>query len=280
MPPRTTIRHALSVDLEEWFQVRNLQGVISRDSWPLREPRAEQSTLRLLDLFSRHGAKATFFVLGWVAERSPELIREIARRGHEIGVHGYGHQSVTELSPEAFEEDLTKALEILEPLGTEPIRGYRAPSFSLQGRLAEHFAILRRHGICYDSSYFPGRRSNGVSEKRPSSIHPTEHGLIEVPLTSLSLGGLSLPCGGGGFFRLLPYPVTRTLFRIHQNRGFPVIFYIHPWEIDPEQPRVPLPPLKAFKHGLNLSRTFRRLERLLQDFSFSSIREVLDEHGF
>jgi len=280
MPPQHNMLHALSIDLEEWFQVRNLQGVIARESWDLQERRAEASTLQLLDLLSRQGVKATFFVLGWVGERSPDLVREIARRGHEIGVHGYNHQPLSELSLSAFEEDLSRALEILSPLVQEPIRGYRAPCFSLPSHVTGHFQILQRHGIRYDSSYFPGRWANAKGEKRPSSIHITEQGIIEVPLTSLFFGGLSLPCGGGGFFRLLPYPLTRSLFRLHQGRGNPVIFYLHPWEIDPEQPRIQLPFLKRFKHYVNLSRTFSRLERLLQDFSFSSIKEVLQERGF
>jgi len=275
----TALSNALSVDVEEWFQVRNLEDSVSRESWDARDRRADDAVRRLLDLFERRGVRATFFVLGWIAERSPELVREIDRRGHEVAVHGYGHQSVPSLSPEAFEKDLDRALAALVPLVSRPVEGYRAPSFSLKEEHARYFEVLQRKGIRYDSSFFPGRKS-AKTDTRPHCISRMDCGLVEVPVTSVRIGGILLPCGGGGFFRLFPYTMTRFLFRLHRKRGRPVIFYLHPWEIDPEQPRVPLPFSRAFRHRLNISRTFSRLDRLLQDFSFQPIREVLSEHGF
>lgn len=271
--------NALSVDVEEWFQVRNLEGAISRDSWEEREQRVEEYVVRLLDLFDRKGVTATFFVLGWVAERSPDLVREIYRRGHEIALHGYGHQSVTSMSPEVFEKDIQRGLSELRSLIPGSVEGYRAPSFSLQGTRKCHFDILKRAGILYDSSYFPGRKISR-NDLRPPVIHRMANGLIEVPLTSVSLCGVSVPCGGGGSFRLFPYPVTRFLLKRREKSGEPVVFYVHPWEIDPGQPKVKLSFINNFKHRVNLSRTFLRLERLLEDFQFRSIREVLSEYGF
>lgn len=272
--------HALSVDVEEWFQVRNLEGAIARESWDTLERRAEASTRILLDLFEQRGATATFFVLGWMAERSPDLIREIDRRGHEVAVHGYGHRPAATMTPEEFGDDLQQALNIISPLVSKPVEGYRAPSFSLSQSRTQHFDILARNGIRYDSSYFAGRRNTPSGEQRSAFIHRMECGIVEVPITSLMIGNIAVPCGGGGFFRLLPYGATRFLFRLRAASGHPVVFYIHPWEIDPAQPRIPLPAARAFKHRVNLSRTYSRLDRLLADFRFRSIKEVLAAHGY
>jgi len=271
--------NAFTVDLEDWFCVQNLRDVIDGAEWHLQDLRVEASTGRLLDLLDRAGVKATFFVLGWVAERCPDLVREVNRRGHEIGCHSHAHRLVSELTPDAFERDLAAALEAISPLAGQPVRGYRAPSFSITREQYWAFEIMGRHGLDYDSSVFPyGAHPDYGVPDAPRGIHSLPGGLREFPMTCVDVLGRRIPAGGGGYFRIYPYSLTRSLLRRQNRQGLPFSFYIHPWELDPGQPRVldDAPRLKRFRHYYNLQHTEARLEQLLADFRFGTMREVLE----
>jgi polysaccharide deacetylase family protein (PEP-CTERM system associated) len=273
MTERTNV---LSIDLEDWFCVQNLNGVIPRDQWEQCESRVERNTLRLLDLFSAKRVEATFFVLGWVAERYPDLIREVERRGHEIATHGYSHTLITYLAPEEFRADLQRSLDVLARCSSQRVRGFRAPSFSVTRKTWWALDILRESGLQYDSSVFPvGFHPDYGVPDAPLTMHNVPNGLLEIPMSCAELFGRKIPCSGGGYFRLYPYTVTKRLMETCNRQGRPVIFYLHPWEIDPGQPRVKMPRLKEFRHYNNLEKTLGRLERLLDDFRFSSVRGVL-----
>jgi polysaccharide deacetylase family protein (PEP-CTERM system associated) len=268
-------QNVFSIDLEDWFCVQNLSGAIPRDDWERCESRVERNTLLLLNLLSHHNVEATFFVLGWVAERHPDLIREVERRGHEIATHGYSHRLLTSLEPEEFRADLGRSLEVLAKCSSGPVRGFRAPSFSVTRKTWWAVDILRAHRIHYDSSIFPiGFHPDYGIPDAPLHAHKLPEGIFELPLSCAEIYGHKIPCSGGGYFRLFPYPVTRALMRKCNQQGRPVIFYLHPWEVDPEQPRVDLPALKRFRHYNNLDRTAGRLEQLLTDFPFTSVRKL------
>jgi polysaccharide deacetylase family protein (PEP-CTERM system associated) len=272
MAPAT--QNVFSVDLEEWFCVQNLNGIIPADEWEKCESRVEQSTTLLLDLLARHSVEATFFVLGWVAERFPDLIREVARRGHEIGSHSYSHRLITTMSPDEFKADLEKSLEVLAGCTSQPILGFRAPSFSVTRKTWWALDILKSAGLCYDSSIFPvGFHPDYGVPDSPLGPHRIE-GLLELPMSCADVMGQKVPCSGGGYFRLFPYSATRALMRRCNEQGRSVIFYIHPWELDPGQPRVTMPALKQFRHYNNLELTVERLDRMLRDFQFTSVRKL------
>ena len=267
----------MSVDVEDWFCVHNLSRLIPYADWDKCESRVERSTGRLLELFGKHGVEATFFVLGWVADRFPDLVREIERRGHEVATHGYSHQLLTFMQPEDFRADLQRSLAALAKTTSQEVRGFRAPSFSLTNRTLWAVEILRESGIHYDSSVFPvGFHPDygiGDADLRP---HRLAEGLTELPMGVAEVLGRRVPCSGGGYFRLYPYAVTRALMRRCNQQGRPVMFYLHPWEADPEQPRVAgLSWSKRFRHYNNLDRTEERLERLLNDFAFTSARQLI-----
>ncbi|MFA6468666.1 MAG: XrtA system polysaccharide deacetylase [Bacteroidota bacterium] len=270
------IINALTVDLEDWFCVYNFRGYIVRTDWEKCESRIEQNTDRLLNLFDKHNVKATFFVLGWVAERVPDLIKKIDSAGHEIASHGYSHQLVTEMTRESFAEDLKKSLDILYNIIQKEVIGFRAPSFSITNKTLWALDILEQQGIKYDSSIYPTgyHPDYGIADFPLSPQNVTEK-LVEFPMSCSRIGGIKIPCSGGGYFRSLPYSVTKYLFnKINlENRSF--VFYIHPWEIDPQQPRIRLPLAKSFRHYNNLGKTYRRIDMLLSDFSFTTIRKVL-----
>jgi polysaccharide deacetylase family protein (PEP-CTERM system associated) len=268
--------NAISIDLEDWFCVNNLRGAIRREDWDSQVSRVARNTRLLLHLLAMHRTEATFFVLGWVAERIPDLIEEIDREGHEIATHGYSHRLITEMTPEEFDADLQRALDVTRRCTKQEIVGFRAPSFTITSKTLWAADILVKHGIKYDSSVFPiGFHPDYGIPGASLSVFPLRDGLVEFPLSCADYGRLRVPCSGGGYFRLLPYRVTRLLLRRCNSRGRPVMFYLHPWEIDHHQPRVDLPPLKKFRHYINLDRTFSRLDRLLRDFSFTSTRKVL-----
>ena len=262
----------LSIDLEDWFCVSNFDDVIPREAWDACELRVEGSTRALLELFERRGVRATFFVLGWVAERVPGLIREVAAAGHEVACHGYHHHRLGQLDPERFDEDLGRALAILRGLTDQPVDGYRAPSFSLTEATMWAVPVLCKHGIRYDSSIFPfgAHPEYGIADA-PVEPYALADDLIEVPMSVVQVAGRRLPCTGGGYFRLYPYRLSETLVRRCNDEGRPAIFYAHPWEFDPEQPRMPLSPVKRFRHYNNLSRTLSRLDRLLDAFEWEPI---------
>jgi polysaccharide deacetylase family protein (PEP-CTERM system associated) len=270
------MKNALSFDLEDWFCVSNLSSVINKGDWDKCELRVVQNTRSILTLLDDCNTTATFFVLGWIAERIPELVREIDQRGHEIATHGYSHTMLTEMTPELFEEDLLKAICVTEKCTCQKILGFRAPSFTVTNSTMWALDILAKNGIRYDSSIFPvGFHPDYGFSAAPLSIYKHNDYLIEFPLTCVEIMGKRIPCSGGGYFRILPYSLTRFLLRLCNRQKRPFVFYLHPWEIDPEQPRVKLPWLKRFRHYHNLDKTFGRLKRLLNDFEFTSVRSVL-----
>lgn len=265
--------NALSIDLEDWFAAYNLR--INFRDWDKQDFRVVESTYKLLDLFSKHQVHGTFFVLGWVAEHAPDLICEVEQRGHEIATHGYSHTLITQMTPAEFEADIVKALAVTQPLVQHPIRGFRAPSFTITAKTLWALDILVKHGIQYDSSIFPinFHPDYGIPDA-PLDIHPRQ-GLIEVPLSVAEVMGRRLPCSGGGYFRLLPYTLTERLMHRCNSQGRPVIFYLHPWEVDPGQPRQPLVWSKRLRHYYNLDKTLSRLDKLLSRFQFVPIKELL-----
>jgi polysaccharide deacetylase family protein (PEP-CTERM system associated) len=280
------IPNALSVDVEDYFQVQALAPAIPRDAWEGMERRVEASTGRLLDAFARAGARATFFALGWVAERHPGLIRRIVASGHELACHGYGHERVDVLGPVAFRADIHRAKALLEDIGGVAVAGFRAPTFSVNASTPWAFAILAEEGFHYSSSVYPVRHDlYGMPDAPRLPYRPGGGPLWEIPMTTARVLGRNLPCAGGGWFRLLPYRLFRLgLRRFQREFGQPAVFYIHPWEVDPDQPSVAVASrLSRFRHYVNLSRTEGRLERLLQDFAWDRIdrafARVLEEAG-
>jgi polysaccharide deacetylase family protein (PEP-CTERM system associated) len=275
------MRNVMSIDLEDWFCVYNLSRIIPYADWDRCESRVERNTTRLLELFARHKVQATFFVLGWVADRFPDLVREVERAGHEIGTHGYAHRLLTYMTPEEFRADLMRSLEVLARTATQPVLGFRAPSFSLTAETLWAVKILQEAGLRYDSSVFPvGFHPDYGMVDAELEPHPLAEGLIELPMGVVEVLGRRVPCSGGGYFRLFPYELTRRLMRRCNAQGRSVMFYLHPWELDPGQPRIPgMSWSTRFRHYNNLERTEERLERLLGDFSFTSARALLDERG-
>jgi polysaccharide deacetylase family protein (PEP-CTERM system associated) len=275
------MRNALTVDLEEWFCAGTISRVLPREIWDACESRVERSAERLLDIFERHRVRATFFVLGWVAERHPELLVSIARAGHEIGIHGYSHRPVTAMTPMEFEEDLARAIRSVHAcLPEADVAGYRAPSFTITPATIWGLDILRRLNLRYDSSIYPfGGHPDYGMPNAPLGAYEILEGLIEVPMSCALVGRSRVPCSGGAYFRMLPYTVTRSLVRRCHRQGRPLVFYLHPWEIDPDQPRVRLSALGSLRHYTNLERTEARLEMLLDEFAFGSMSELLRVDG-
>jgi polysaccharide deacetylase family protein (PEP-CTERM system associated) len=273
--------NALTVDLEEYFQVSNFDRVIDRRSWPTLPSRVEASTHRLLDLFDRTGTRATFFALGWVAERHPRLLRQIAERGHELACHGHGHELVYEIGPERFEEDVSRARRAIEAAAGVPVRGYRAPSYSITQRSLWALEILARLGFAFDSSIFPIRHPRyGIPgfARQPMLLQLESGSTIrEFPLTTWDLGPLRLPLAGGAYLRFLPAPLFRLGVRSLARAQRPTVLYVHPWEVDPDQPRQPVSWLVRVNHYHNLARVESRLARLLEQSRFQPMSTVLDE---
>ena len=272
------MQNAMSIDLEEWFCVHNFSQVIQNKDWDKCESRVYNSTRRILDLLDRHDTRATFFVLGWVAERLPELIREIEDRGHEIAVHGYNHLLLTEITPSEFDEDLSRALEAIERCGVkQKVLGFRAPSFTVVEKTRQWaMRILEKYNLKYDSSIFPvGFHPDYGMPNSPLSPYKITDRLIEFPMSCIEMFGRRLPFSGGGYFRLFPYAYTKYCIKQCNRLGRPTVFYLHPWEIDFEQPKMDLPASKKFRHYHNLDKTEHRLDKLLSDFQFTTIKEVL-----
>jgi polysaccharide deacetylase family protein (PEP-CTERM system associated) len=270
--------HCLTFDVEEHFQVNAFDSESRRRSWGSCESRVERSTEKILALLERHRYRATFFVLGWIAERHAALIQRIAAAGHEVASHGYGHEIITRLSPDAFREDVRKAKKILEDVIGAPILGYRAPSFTVMPDTAWALEVLAQEGHVWDSSIMPVRHDVygwPGAEPFPHRIETPSGPLFELPPSTVSWFGTRLPVGGGGYFRVYPYALLRRWLRRIEAEGQPVIFYLHPWELDPEQPRMSGPRRSTFRHYVNLERVEGRLERLLDDFRFTSVRELL-----
>jgi polysaccharide deacetylase family protein (PEP-CTERM system associated) len=273
--------NALSVDLEEYFQVTNFARVIDRDTWPALPSRVAASTHKLLDTFDETHSQATFFVLGWVAEREPELVREIAARGHEIACHGYGHELVYEIGPERFRDDLRRACGAIEDAAGIRPRGYRAPSYSITERSLWALDILAEEGFEYDSSIFPIRHHRyGIPDfsRVPVRIQlESGRSIQEFPMTTLKAGRLQIPLAGGAYLRFFPPALFRWGFRRLISDGDPIVLYLHPWEIDTEQPRQQVGWKVRLNHYHNLARTHRRLTALLREFRFRPLDAVLGD---
>ena len=275
-----SVPNALTVDVEDYFHVSALAPSIERSSWTSRESRVVGNTKRLLELFDQFGAKGTFFVLGWVAERYPQLVTDIARRGHEVACHGLSHRLVYEQSPEEFREETQHAKKVLEDITGAAVLGYRAASYSIVRESLWALDILVELGFAYDSSIFPVRHDRyGIpsAERMPHRMStPGDASIVEWPLATAQVFGCTLPVAGGGYFRLLPYWLTRWgLASINRHESQPFIFYLHPWEIDPGQPRVAASLLSRFRHYTNLDKCEARLQRLLGDFRFGTVRDSL-----
>jgi len=271
------IRNALTVDVEEYFQVAAFERTIVRDSWDTAESRVEFSTGRVLDLFEARGVRGTFFVLGWIAERRPGLVRRIVKDGHELASHGYDHTRVHNFTPEQFRADVVRTKAILEDIGGVQVRGYRAPSYSINAKNLWALDVLQETGHVYSSSIYPIRHDlYGMPDAPRFPFRFRPDGILEIPVTTVRMGGRNYPCGGGGYFRLLPYGAFRwMLARVNEQDRQSGLFYFHPWEVDPGQPRVEGAPLKSrFRHYLNLESMATRLERLLGDFSWGRMDEV------
>jgi len=272
------IENIFTVDVEDYFQVNNLSQVVKPSDWDSCESRVCANTYKVLRLLELAGVKATFFVLGWVAQRHPELIREIHRSGHEIASHGVSHKRVCQQSPDEFRKDIRKSKVILESIVNEPVYGYRAPTYSITRNTQWALDILSEEGFLYDSSIFPFRyEKKGLpGEKRyPHIVNRNGSVLWEFPVSTLNMAGLRLPFSGGGYFRLCPYVVIKQAVEAINRNGQPVISYIHPWEFDPEQPRYKLGALSAFRHYYGLRNTESKVKRLLSDFTFGSIWDYM-----
>lgn len=270
------MKDAFTVDFEDWYH-----GIeIDPADWGGFEQRLEVGTCRLLDLLAAAETKATFFILGAAAEQAPDLVREIARQGHEIGSHGYGHEFVYRIGAERFRADLLRSLEVLDGLGISTVRGYRAPYFSITRAAPWAFDVLQDCGFAYDSSVFPVRNYRYGIPDAPRFAHEVQPGLLELPPTTWRLAGRNIPVAGGAYFRLFPYTLTRFGLRRAHAEGEPAVFYLHPWELDPEHPRLPLPRRVALTHYHNLSGTSARLRKLLAEFNFGPAQEVLQRHVY
>lgn len=277
------VPNLLTIDVEDYFHANGLQTHIGRSEWNSLPGRVEHNTRRLLARLAEHEVHATFFVLGWVAARYPGLVREIAAAGHELASHGWGHELVYEQTPTEFEQDVVRTKGFLEDLTGCAVHGYRAPSFSIVPRSWWALQILAQAGYVYDSSVYPVRRGRyGVPDARPdihTILDPGEGspGLIEVPPPSVELLGRNWPVAGGGYFRLYPLGVTRAALR-HMNERLerPAVVYLHPWEIDPDQPRLPGTWLNRWRHYVNIDSTESKLTTLLREFDFISIAALLD----
>ncbi|MBC7908741.1 MAG: DUF3473 domain-containing protein [Rhodospirillaceae bacterium] len=272
--------NAMSVDVEDWFQVQALSGAIDRSDWDRQLRRVEANTDRILDLFSRAGIHATFFTLGWVAQRHPGLVRRIVAGGHELASHGSEHRRADDQGRDGFRQDIRRAKALLEDLSGVAVRGYRAPTFSIGAANLWAFEVLAEEGYAYSSSVYPVRHDYyGMPSAPRFAFQPGPSGFVEYPVTTLRFGARNVPCGGGGFFRLLPYALSRAaIARVNRMDDRPAIFYFHPWEIDAGQPRVSGLPAKArFRHYLNLHRTEKRLERLVRDFAWDRMDTVFQQ---
>ncbi|MDV3503492.1 XrtA system polysaccharide deacetylase [Marinobacter sp. M-5] len=273
------IQNALTIDVEDYFQVAALAEAVDRDDWSSMEYRVEANTDRLLALFDEHQTKATFFTLGWVAARSPALIRRIRDAGHEIASHGYSHQLIYTQTPEVFREETRKSKTVLEDITGNAVTGYRAASYSITSKSRWALDILCEEGFTWDSSIFPVHHDRYGMPGTPHEPYllqtPNGGTLTEFPLSTCPIGQYRLPIAGGGYFRLFPYGISRWGLGKINKAGQPFIFYLHPWEIDTEQPRLKVKAFSRFRHYNNLDKCMGRLERLLGDFRFGSVSDVL-----
>jgi polysaccharide deacetylase family protein (PEP-CTERM system associated) len=277
-PAASARRNAMSVDVEDYYQVSAFAGAVSRADWTSLPSRVERNTDRVLQIFADSGARATFFVLGWIAERHPFLVRRIVEAGHELASHGYAHVRVGEQTPDQFRADVRRTRAVLQDIGGAEVLGYRAASFSIGADTLWAHAILAEEGYLYSSSVYPVRHDHyGMPDAPRFKYEPASApGFVEIPLTTLRILDRNIPCSGGGYFRLAPYTLYREALRQAGRRsGEPAVFYFHPWEIDPRQPRPAGTSLRTrFRHYLNLERMEARLGRLLADFDWDRMDRV------
>ncbi|WKZ32617.1 MAG: DUF3473 domain-containing protein [Thermodesulfobacteriota bacterium] len=274
------IQNALTIDVEDYYMVTGFADRVRFEDWPKFESRVAMSTRKVLALLSRYGVKATFFVLGWVAENDPRLVREIHSEGHEVACHGYNHRLIYDTTPDEFREDIRKSKRILEDISGRPVAGYRAASYSVTKKTLWALDILMEEGFLYDSSIFPIHHDRyGIPDacRFPYEIKRNGGALMEFPPSTLRLLGQNLPVAGGGYLRLLPSWLTRAAAKkINSKERKPVIFYIHPWEVDEGQPRLKVGSLSAFRHYTNIKSTSAKLEGLMREFSFRPLSAFLD----
>lgn len=271
--------YLLSFDIEDWFQVENMKGVISREDWDGKELRVLKNTQKLLNILNKYDTKATFFILGWIAEKIPNLVSEISKRGHEIASHGYGHDLINNLTENEFREDIKRSKKILENIVGEKVIGYRAPTFSINDRAIN---ILLEEGFKYDSSFFPSSmhdrygKINSIEIESGSRIKKIKENFYEILIPTLDIFGIRIPWGGGGYFRFIPYPIYKIGIKKIIKKQKIFTFYLHPWEIDPLQPKVKNIRLDyKIRHYNGINSTECKLNKLIKDFSFIPIREGL-----
>jgi polysaccharide deacetylase family protein (PEP-CTERM system associated) len=273
------VKHFFSVDVEEHFHAHVFEHVLPASTWDAQPSRVGAATDRILDLLARHQVRGTFFVLGWVARRAPDLVRRIAAAGHEIGSHTWSHPRISGLTPAEFREELRSSKAILEDLSGQPVLGFRAPSFSILPGMDWAFDTLLEQGFTYDSSVFPIRRPDygwPGAPTRPYEITRPGGTLLELPMTTLSVLRARLPASGGAYLRHFPLWILSRAFAESARDGAPGMLYVHPWEVDPEQPRIPVSTLTRFRHYGGVEGTLQRLDRMLRDFQFGSVREWLE----
>jgi len=275
--PAHAITNALTIDVEDYFQVSAFAPYIRRDEWETRECRVERNVGRMLDMLAEKNVQATFFTLGWIAERYPQLVRRIVAGGHELASHGYGHERASDLDRAAFTADVTRAKALLEDLSGQPVLGYRAPSFSIGSGNLWAFDVLAQAGYHYSSSVYPIRHDHyGMPDSPRFAYRVGGSGLLEIPVTTLRMMNRNLPSSGGGYFRLLPYALSRWMIkRVNSQDREAAIFYCHPWEIDVAQPRVAGINAKTrFRHYVNIGRMENRLQSLLADFRWGRMDQI------
>ncbi len=280
----SNILNAMTIDVEDYFHVQAFAHTIDRAKWSSMEYRAEANTHAFLNFFDKHSIRATFFVLGWVAKKSPTLIREIQAAGHEIACHGMSHRLVYEQTPEVFRQETFESKALLEDITGTKVAGYRAATYSITQKSLWALDVLAEAGFEYDSSVFPIRHDNYGIPDAPTAPcvmkTPAGHSLVEFPLSTASFFGMRLPVAGGGYFRIFPYAVSRAgLKQINTQAGIPFVFYLHPWEADPEQPTINAGWRSRLRHYTNLSQTLPRLERLVSEFRFGTMRDSLAQMG-
>ncbi|QBE63595.1 XrtA system polysaccharide deacetylase [Pseudoduganella lutea] len=282
-PSAATLRNAMTIDVEDYFQVSAFADHIARDSWPSRECRVEANIERILAILDEGGAHGTFFTLGWIAERYPAMVKRIVAGGHELASHGYGHLRASDQTREQFKDDVTRSKMILEDIGGVAVQGYRAPSFSIGPANLWALDVLQEAGYRYSSSIYPIVHDHyGMPDAPRFAFHPNgTGGLLEVPITTVRMMERNLPAGGGGYFRLLPYALSRRLMRrVNREDEQPAIFYFHPWEIDPGQPRIAGVGAKTrFRHYVNLQRMERRIRALTRDFKWDRMDRIFLERA-
>ncbi|WNC72533.1 DUF3473 domain-containing protein [Thalassotalea psychrophila] len=266
--------HILTVDVEDYFQVSAFENVIARSEWDSLEHRVEKNTHRILDLFDKQNAKATFFVLGWVAERYPNVVKRIVNDGHELASHGYGHQRLTKLNQKEAQQDIEKSKHILEDISSTEVIGYRAPSFSINNSNTWVYQILKELGFQYSSSTYPINHDLYGEPSWPRQAYLTKENILEIPASTLNVANRNFPIAGGGYYRLLPYWLNKqAISRYVKAESVPYMFYFHPWEIDPEQPKFSQASLKSkFRHYTNLSNMESKIEKLLSSYHWQTVK--------